>query len=119
MFYLNSEQNNADEINKEISKISNFDENNLGDIINIMKIPISYPENKIKVSFTYFKMWDIIIKISEKDFFVFLKKIATIKSDIETYPFLKYISYLGNGINKRLASFSQLSSKWKFFGISL
>ena len=112
--YLNSEQNNADEINKEISKISNFDENNLGDIINIMKIPISYLENKIKVSFTYFKMWDIIIKISEKDFFVFLKKIATIKSDIETYPFLKYISYLGTVLIRDLLV-SQLSSKWKFF----
>ncbi len=67
-FYLNSEQNNADEINKEISKISNFDKNNLGDIINIMKIPISYPENKIKVSFTYLKCGILLLKYLKRLF---------------------------------------------------
>jgi DNA polymerase-3 subunit delta'/DNA polymerase-3 subunit gamma/tau len=114
LFYLNSEQNNVEETKKQISKIFSFDENNIDEILKNMKLPITSPENKIKVSFTYFKMWDIIIRLSEKDFFFFLKKLSTIKSDIETLSFLKYISYLGTVLIRDLL-ISQLSSKWKFF----
>ncbi|HOB16180.1 MAG TPA: hypothetical protein PK894_01595 [Defluviitoga sp.] len=114
LFYLISEENNVEETKNKISRILSFDENNLFEIIEIMKLPITNSENKIMITFAYFKVWEIINQLSEKDFFVFLKNISKIKNDIEILSFLKYISYLGSVLLRDLLV-SQVSSKWKFF----
>ena len=87
LFYLISEENNVEETKNKISRILSFDENNLFEIIEIMKLPITNSENKIMITFAYFKVWEIINQLSEKDFFVFLKNISKIKNDIEILSF--------------------------------
>lgn len=100
-----------------IDKINVIQETTTEDIeklINNLKLSLDSAENRMIFTVSYFKLWDLLLKMDERNFFFSIKEINKIKNEVDTLNFLKFISTLGS-VFLRDAIVSIISSKWRYF----
>ncbi|MDK2906045.1 MAG: polymerase subunit gamma/tau [Petrotoga sp.] len=114
LLFLNDENTDISRIKDEVDRIVNFSVNDVDELLNNFKLPLDLPENKLKFALSYYKLWNILINLNDKEFFYLIKDISQIKNDVENLTFLRNISTLGTILLRDAMVFLN-SSKWKFF----
>ena len=114
LYYLKDQATDISEIKKAINDILNLSYDNFEQLLEIFKLPLNVPFNKLKFDLSYFKLFEILLKLSPQELFNCYKNILKIKNDIDSYTFLKKISSLAQLlIRDSLVSIS--TTKWKYF----
>ncbi|PNS01849.1 hypothetical protein X928_02205 [Petrotoga miotherma DSM 10691] len=114
LLFLNEEETDVSRIKEVVERIVNSSAKNVDELLSNFKLSLDFPENKLKFSLSYYKLWNILINSNDKEFFYLIKNISKIKNDVENLSFLRNISTLG-AILLRDAMVFLNSSKWKYF----